>query len=381
MTTPKTIHVEILTTLEEDPKMRFFPWELNVRNAAAALCKTITPRGLLSVVLEDDQWQAYPTNITSDAHGTLVIANRYTPPVHVDVNGTMSSAELYVAKASNDELLQWVTHEEALKNAIVKSLGLVIRQIMQHPVHGFTLMSIRDILAKVRAKYGRMRTDTRKGLNELMTTRLSGTDNFDTHVSNLRELFTISTAGGHLVPEDERVEIFKESLLGHPIIAQAVSQYDFLHPDETTQTFEDLVSYLDDHLPNLRHASQISERATAQVMASEAYLSLEAENKKLKAANDNKRKDRKGKGNGKGNGKGKGKPKKQRKNRSSGDKDKSTDKPLLYCHAHGSQPSHSSRDCKLMAANTTQFTAAMRNAKDATHPPGGSTKVLGQEAQ
>jgi hypothetical protein len=296
----------------------------------------------------------------------------------------MTSAELYVAKAANDELLEWVTHEEALKTAIVKSLGLVVRQIMQHPVEGFTLMSIRDIIAKVRTKYGRMRTDTRKSLKERMTTRLVGTEHFDVHVSNLRESFTISTAGGHPVPEDERVETFKESLSGHPIIAQALSQYDFLHPDETTQTFEAIAAYLDDHLPNLRHASQIAARATAQVMASEAYITLEAENKKLKAAqsSDTKRKDNK---KGKGNGKGKGNPKKQKKNRARGDKDKSDknkkDKPLLYCHAHGSQPSHTSRECKLMAADTAQFTTAMRNATDASHPPGGSTKVLGQEAQ
>ena len=143
----------------------------------------------------------------------------------------MSSADLYVAKAANDERLQWVTHEEALKTAIVTSLGLVVRQIIQHPIDGFTLMSIRDILASVRTKYGRMRTDTRKALNARMTTRLVATENCDTHVSNLRELFSISTLGGHLVPEDERVEILKESLSGHPIIAQAVSQYDFLHPD------------------------------------------------------------------------------------------------------------------------------------------------------
>ena len=172
MTASTKINVEILTTLDENPKLNYFPWQLNVRNAAAALCKTITPRGLLSVVLEDDQWQSYPANISIDAQGTTVIADRYTPPVHVEATGTMSSADLYVAKAANDELLQWVTHEEALKTAIVKSLGVVVRQIMQHPLHGFTLMSIREILTKVRAKYGRMRTDTRKSLHERMTTRL-----------------------------------------------------------------------------------------------------------------------------------------------------------------------------------------------------------------
>ena len=378
MTTSTKINVEILTTLDEDPKVNYFPWQLNVRNAAAALCKTITPRGLLSLVLEDDQWQAYPANVSIDAQGATVIASRYTPPAHVDVTSTMSSSDLYVAKSANDERLQWVTHEEALKTAIVTSLGLVVRQIIQHPIDGFTLMSIRDILARVRTKYGRMRTDTRKALNARMTTRLVATENCDTHVSNLRELFSISTLGGHLVPEDERVEILKESLSGHPIIAQALSQYDFLHPDETTQTFESLAAYLDDHLPNLRLASQVSARATAHIMASEAYTTLEAENKKLKAAQgDKKRRDNKGKG----KGKGKGNPKKQKKNRARGDKDKPKDKPLLYCHAHGSQPSHNSSECKLMAADTAQFTAAMRNAKDSNHPPGGCTKVLGQQAQ
>ncbi len=103
-------------------------------------------------------------------------------------------------------------------------------------------------------------------------------------------------------------------------------------------------------------------------------MTLEAENKKLKAAQgDRKRKDNKGKG--------KGNPKKQKKNRAKGDKDKSNDKPLLYCHAHGSQPSHTFSECKLMAAGTAQFTSAMRNAKDSSHPPGGCTKVLGQQAQ
>ena len=72
---------------------------------------------------------------------------------------------------------------------------------------------------------------------------------------------------------------------------------------------------------------------------------------------------------------------KQKRNRARGDKEKSKDKPLLYCHAHGSQPSHTSSECKLMAADTAQFTTAMRNAKDANHPAGGCTKVLGQNAQ
>ncbi len=117
--------VEIFTNLEEDPKIHFFPWELEVRNAAASLCRTITPRGLLSVLLTDEQWNAYSANRTVDAQGQVVIAARYVPPVHVQVNDTMTSVMLYVAKSTNDQLLEWVTGEETMKQAIIKSLGPV----------------------------------------------------------------------------------------------------------------------------------------------------------------------------------------------------------------------------------------------------------------
>ena len=58
-----------------------------------------------------------------------------------------------------------------------------------------------------------------------------------------------------------------------------------------------------------------------------------------------------------------------------------SDRPLKYCHAHGTQHTHTSQECKLMAGDKSRFNAAMRAAKDSTHPPGGSTKVLGKPAE
>ena len=81
MTTAKKQPIcKILLNLDEDPKVQFFPWELEVRNVAASMCKTITPRGLLSVLLTDEQWNAYSANITVDPQGLVVIAPRFTPP-------------------------------------------------------------------------------------------------------------------------------------------------------------------------------------------------------------------------------------------------------------------------------------------------------------
>ena len=345
MTTLKSPVVKILRTLDEDPKVQFFPWEMAVRTAAAALCKTITPRGLLSAVLNEAQGDSYSANISLDPQSGLpVIAPRFTPPVHVTINDTMTHAGLYAARTSNDQLLEWTKIEEALKTAIIESLGPVISQIIQHAEDGFTLVTIRDIMDKLRAKYGRMRKNTKLALKERMTARLSSTEAFDTHVSTLRENFTISYIGGQIINEDKKVDYLRESVSGHVLIDKALSQYDFEHPDETTQTFEGIVAYVEEHLPNLQTASKVTAQATANIMTSEAYLTLEAENKSLKEqqkTNHNQTKKRKG-------GKGKGKQKRNKKGkRDKNDKaDPASDKPLKYCHAHGTQHTHTSAECQ-----------------------------------
>ena len=354
--------------------MSFYPWELAVRNAAASVCKAITPRGLLSLVLTDPQWDAYGANQIFDQAGHAVIAPRFVPPAHIEVNDTMNSVTLYIAKASNDNLLEWINGEEALKTAIVESLGKVVTQVTQSPIDGFTLMSIMEIMNKVRAKYGRMEKHTRNQLKERMTARLTSTEAFDAHISNLTSLYSISEIGGFPISQEKQVDIFRASVFGHPLIAAALQSYGFEHTDSRTHTFAAITTYVTDNLPNLREATRVETAANANIMTSEVYLTLEAENKKLKDAQANPKK--------RSGGKGKGKNKKQKGNRSGDTKQGKSDKSAKqtkYCWVHGTQHTHSSNECKLMAGNETQFSPAMRHAKDADHPPGGSIKVLGQE--
>jgi hypothetical protein len=200
-------------------------------------------------------------------------------------------------------------------------------------------------------------------------------------VANLKELFVISSTGGHPVTPSDQVDILRASILGHVLIDQAIKQFDFTNSDKSTHTFNAIVAYVSNHLPNLQNAAKASNQATANIMMSEAYLNLEAENKALKdkqaqgGANKNKRR-KDGKG-----GKGKGK-KQQKGKRESKDKETGAEKTLkYYCYAHGTQHTHISSECKLMAADKARFTSAMRNAKDPEHPSGGSTKVLGQSPQ
>jgi hypothetical protein len=143
-------------------------------------------------------------------------------------------------------------------------------------------MSIMDIMAAERNKYGRIRKTTKTDLAKKMTTRLATTEEFDTHVSNLQELFIISKTGGHPVKDSDQVDILRASVLGHSLIDQALKQYDFENSDESTHTFSDLATYISDHLPNLQSAAKASTQATTNNMASEAFITLQAENKALK---------------------------------------------------------------------------------------------------
>jgi hypothetical protein len=146
--------------------------------------------------------------------------------VHINVDDTMNSVVLFVTKSNNDQRLDWINSEEALKQAIIKSLGNVGTQVIQSPIDGFSLMTCMDIMDRIQARYGTMQQDVRTTLDECMATRLQSTEQFDTHVSNLTHNFAISEIGGFPILEDKRVKIFRETMYGHPLIAKAVEKFD-----------------------------------------------------------------------------------------------------------------------------------------------------------
>jgi hypothetical protein len=135
-----------------------------------------------------------------------------------------------------------------------------------------------------------MQDTTRQCLEERMTSVLQATDTFDTHLSNLAQNFVISAIGGFPIDEDKQVKIFRASVSGNPLIAKALEAYGFDNPDSRTHTFANISNYVMVNLPNLQSSSRAAANATANIMASEVYLTLEAENKKLKAEHANPRK-------------------------------------------------------------------------------------------
>ncbi len=188
-------------------------------------------------------------------------------------------------------------------------------------------------------------------------------------------MFDVSETAGYPVDERKKVEIFRETVCAHPLVLKVLEEFDFDFPDARTCTYTQICEFLILHLPNIKHASSAATKASANLVTATAYATLEAESKRLKREVETlKRKqtptDNKKQRSTKQKGKRKGTDKRET--------DQSTN-TLKYCHGHGYQRSHISSECKLLAGDN-KFNAAMRNAKDPHHPPGGSTKINGQVA-
>ena len=382
--------VEILTTLEQDPHVSFFPWESDVQDIAAGMAKSLHPLGLLSAVLTDEQWALYPGNAVPDQQGQIQIVPKYAPPAYMDINNQMSSVDLYVAKATNDKLQLWIDSSEALKRALLKSLGRVVRQIIKPKQIRFQSMSIFEIMVQVRKRYGTMEKSTKSNLEERMMTLLPTADGIDTHISNLQEMFDVSETAGFPVTANRQVEIFRETVCAHPMIVKVLENFDFDFPNSKLVTYEHITAYLILHLPNVKHAQMTATRATANLVNANAYSVLTAESQRLKAENEQlKRKQKDGKNRQKRGKKGKpneGKPNEQKNKdpKHTNRQARTANEPVAnmkYCHGHGYQHSHTSAECKLLAGDKKKYNAEMKRAKGPNHPPGGSTKVNGQHPQ
>ena len=367
-------NVEILSTLEEDPHVTFFAWESDIQDSASGMAKSVHPLGLLSDILTDEQWAAYPGN-TTIVNAQPQIALRYTLQPYVEIVVTMTNAELYVAKAANERSQVWIDSAEALKRAVIKSLGRTVRQMVRAPKVRFQRMSVAEIMAKVRARFGRMQRDTKTNLREKMLTMLTTADKLDTHISDLQDMFEVSETASFPIDEDTKIDIFRETVSGHPLILRVLEKFDFDFPDSKACTYAQICEYIVKHLPNLKSAQAAATKASANLVAATAYATLEAESQRLKTEveqlkrkqNPNNRKPQ---------------PKRQQGKTKGGEK-RNAGEPttkLKYCHGHGYQKSHLSSECKLLAGDK-KFTAEMRRAKDPNHPPGGSTKVNGQPPQ
>ena len=379
--------LRIRQTLDVDPEINFINWELNIQDVAAATARSVHARGLLSLVLNPTQCDTHVSNVSTDAQGQNVIAQRYSPTEFTEITAEMSPTEITVSRMRNKTRDDWMIAEQNLKLAIMDSVGETItsRHIIAPPPLSFQNMTISNIIEEVRNIYGKTTRHTVRRIKEILAEKLDDVRNLRTHVAKMRNAFTISTSAGIPVDEFRRVELLRDSIIGHHQMVKILMDYDHDFPELQSHTFARMSAYLELHLPNVvshddatkAHglSTQINEKPGDEILLSmnaaqvTAYLALQDEVKKLrKHRNKNNRK------------------RQNRKSEENSNSDDETDRPHKkrsdprpekYCWCHGTQRTHTSPECKVMEADKERFTTQMRNATKSTSPPGGSTRKHG----
>jgi hypothetical protein len=122
---------------------------------------------------------------------------------------------------------------DVLKGAVIKSLGEAVREIITVKTSRFQQITVAEIIARVRTRFGKLQKDTKIALKLKMTSILKAVEDLDTHIAALTKLFNISKTAGSVVDEGHKVDYFRDSLFGHPILAEIFKQFDFEFPDST----------------------------------------------------------------------------------------------------------------------------------------------------
>ena len=378
---------EIGVSLEHDPELMYFTWKVNVQNRAANMATIVDRTGLLSLILTDEEWNAYSANRSVAPDGTIVIAPRPLPPVHIPITNGMTNANIAVAKYNNDRHATWHEAQETFKEMIIRSLGSTLEGTIGPPPNGFTLLTVQQIVTAVKAKYGTVDQMALAKMEDILTSPLDHVQNLDKHLANLKQHMMMQIAAGYQIEEYRKVSIFKRSVIGHHQIAQCLQDFDKEFTDPLANTYDQITAYVAKRLPTIRAAAEFSASLTTgrAFAATSAPLPGPSESNKTAAAMslaelqcaysvlEYKHKNLQGRQKRNNKKQPDGGNKKQK-----GGENNSGPKPTSYCFAHGTQTSHTSAQCKVMASQPHNFTAEMRKATNPHQPPGGSTFVRGQ---
>jgi hypothetical protein len=386
----------IACSLEIEPELSFFTWKVQVQNLASSKATIVDTSGLLTLVLDDGEWNAHSANQLVGIGGAVIIAPRPVEPAHVPITAGMTNAQISVAKYTNDRHLIWHEARTSLKNEIIRSLGPTLASTIGPPPTGFTTITVPQIVAAVKGFYGTIDQLALNRMEDILAAPLDSVSNLDKHLANMRQHMLMQTTAGYPIEEHRKGRIFRKSVLGHHIITGIIADFDHENLDPLLHTYDLITAYVKKHLPNLRAAADMAtssgralsvmdvaaQRDSASAGGSRtakdmghaellcAFSVLEQKHKNLQQNQKRASKRNKDRGNGKDNKRTKTPP---------------SNAPITaedctsYCHAHGHQSSHDSPQCKVMANQTQNFTPEMRKATGPNNPPGGSRLVRGRE--
>ena len=260
-TTIDPLATGIACSLEHEPELVFFTWKVQVQNLAASKATIVDASGLLTLVLDDGEWNTHSVNQLVGIGGAVVIAPRPVEPAHVPITAGMTNAQISVAKYTNDRHLIWHEAKTSLKNEIIRSLGTTLASTIGPPPMGFTTITVPQIVAAVKGFYGTIDRMALNKMEDILASPLDSVGNLDKHLANMRQHMLMQTTAGYPIEEHRKVWIFRKSVLGHHLIAGILADFDHENLDPLLQTYDNITAYVKRHLPNLRAAADMASSA------------------------------------------------------------------------------------------------------------------------
>ena len=262
---------EIGCSLEHEPELLFFTWKVQVQNLAANKATIVAESGLLTLVMTDREWAEHSANQSVDGNGLLVIAPRPMEPAHIPITNGLTNAQISVAKyRSNDRHLVWHDAKAALKADIIRSLGPTLASTIGPPPTGFTTLTIQHIVNAVKTLHGTVDQMALKKMEDILASPLDCVANLDKHLATMRQHMLMQTTAGYSIEEYRKVRIFRKSILGHPLLAGILRDFDHENTDPLLHTYDAVTAYVKKHLPSLRAAADMASASGKAFSVTEA---------------------------------------------------------------------------------------------------------------
>jgi hypothetical protein len=179
-----------------------------------------------------------------------------------------------------------------LKRAVIKSLGESVREIITVKTSRFQQITVAEIIKTALKLSANTVWQAPKGHQNSPQAEndkhVESREFLDKHIATLTKLFTISETVGSIFDEDDKVDYFRDSLLGHPILADILKHFDFEFPDCTTITYaqvcgpsfaelEDCSASIDTDAGKHRHVRRIRRPSIGDQTAERRRPSADAE--------------------------------------------------------------------------------------------------------
>ena len=350
---------------DTDPTGKYKDLKIAMETLAGSLCTDIYEHGLAGMGVHLTCTEFAEKN--TDQERPV-----FERPTRRATTATKVAFELY--KEAKEEYGKYNAGMETFKSYLIDACKTKIMGAMTTPTMPIPMMSVTYIVNQLEATYGIPTTRDVSRLQEDVHKPCRSDGDFLYYVQEMKRNFIYLEEQRAGYSEVQKMQILQAGTTSLTNVKMAITRYVVAHPKLAERTYDTMVAYITEELPNFMEADQLStasaittavtktETATTPITKDELAYCFAQLLGQLGAMTV--RMPRRGQNtNGRGNmatngGRGGGSTNTTTTNKQSGAKTRGT---TQYCFVHGTNRSHNGQQCRLMAL-PSGFTDNQRNA-------------------